>query len=175
MPRQELINLYQKLENAFGRKNEPARAEIFYNKTKDLSIDVVKNAVEEIIENEERFPSIAKIIQYIKKQLSAPAVKTAGVNDFIVCPRCKNTGWVDFEVDGYKFSCFCDCDLGKLKHAEVNESIEQNENISKRDKIKIAIWNENLPQQMKAYIKKFALTDKESSLDNEELEDAIPF
>ncbi len=169
--KQELIELYSKLEKAFGKKQDPARAEIFYEKVKDLSFDTVKEAVERAIENEERFPTIAKIFSYIKQNINKTGITQ---NDFIQCEKCKNTGWIDYEVDGYKFSCFCDCDLGKIRHQETNESIQKSENISPGDKIKIALWHDKIIEQTKQYLKKYAL-GYEPKENEEVLEDAIPF
>lgn len=103
----EFKSLMDKLSDAFDRKEMSAeKMEIFFTRFKQLDQSVFAKMVEAIIDEEEKFPTIAKIHSY-KKRFSNQPTYTA-----IPCEECGGMGLISAKqigVSGHNVAFRCSC------------------------------------------------------------------
>lgn len=91
-----------KLSDAFDRKEmSDSKADVFFSRFKGLDKEIFDKVVDDIINSEEKFPTISKIYQYKMRYANQEQRK---VRD---CPQCGGVGAVSARRSGSKEQSYC--------------------------------------------------------------------
>jgi len=102
----DFTRLMKKLTEAFDRKElSDEKREIYFQRFKYLDEDVFSKMVEAIIDEEEKLPTVAKIMSY-KRRFGGSIFKPT-----FECPKCAG-GFISAKKDngdGHLYAFRCDC------------------------------------------------------------------
>jgi len=90
---------FEKLVDAFGANKPGEKARIYYEKIKHCDYKPFRRAVDDILTNSERFPTIARLLQAISSY--TPKNERQKAN----CNVCNGFGWVQVGYELYRGDC----------------------------------------------------------------------